>query len=101
MRERKIFYGWWLTVVAGIVMAITSVPVFHANAVWVVAIQSTFPEWSRFQLSLALTMDEASKGGLFGVAGLVGTGLTASVLRRMVMIGLLAFPPPSYSCLHS
>jgi len=87
LRERKIFYGWWLTVVAGMVMAITSVPVFHANAVWVVAIQSTFPEWSRFQLSLALTMTRV-EGGLFGV--LEGYLADRFGARRMVMIGLLA-----------
>ncbi len=68
-------------------MALTSVPVFHANAVWVVAIQSTFPEWSRFQLSLALTMTRV-EGGLFGV--LEGYLADRFGARRMVMIGLLA-----------
>ena len=87
MRPRGIFYGWWLTAVAGLVMALTSVPVFHANAVWVVAIQSTFPEWSRFQLSLALTMTRV-EGGLFGV--LEGYLADRFGARRMVMIGLLA-----------
>jgi MFS family permease len=87
MRTRGIFYGWWLTAVAGLVMALTSVPVFHANAVWVVAIQSTFPEWSRFQLSLALTMTRV-EGGLFGV--LEGYLADRFGARRMVMIGLLA-----------
>ena len=67
-------------------MAFTSVPVFHANAVWVVAIQSTFPEWSRFQLSLALTMTRV-EGGLFGV--LEGYLADRFGARRMVMIGLL------------
>ena len=87
MRRPNIFYGWWLTAVAGLVMALTSVPVFHANAVWVVAIQSTFPEWSRFQLSLALTMTRV-EGGLFGV--LEGYLADRFGARRMVMIGLLA-----------
>lgn len=87
MRPRGVFYGWWLTAVAGIVMALTSVPVFHANTVWGVAIQSTFPEWSRFQLSLALTMTRV-EGGLFGV--LEGYLADRFGARRMVMIGLLA-----------
>ena len=87
MRPRRIFYGWWLTAVAGLVMALTSVPVFHANAVWVVAISSTFPEWSRFQLSLALTMTRV-EGGLFGV--LEGYLADRFGARRMVMVGLLA-----------
>ncbi len=87
MNSRRVYYGWWLTAVAGLVMALTSVPVFHANAVWVVAIQSTFPEWSRFQLSLALTMTRV-EGGLFGV--LEGYLADRFGARRMVMIGLLA-----------
>ena len=87
MRPRGVFYGWWLTAIAGAVMALTSVPVFHANTVWVVAISSTFPEWSRFQLSLALTMTRV-EGGLFGV--LEGYLADRFGARRMVMIGLLA-----------
>ena len=87
MRPRGIFYGWWLTLVAGIVMALTSVPVFHANTVWVVAIESAFPHWSRFQLSLALTMTRV-EGGLFGV--LEGYLADRFGARRMVMVGLLA-----------
>lgn len=81
------YYGWWLTAIGGLVMALTSVPVFHANAVWVVAIQTTFPEWTRGQLSLALTMTRV-EGGLFGVVeGYLADRFGA---RRMVMVGLLA-----------
>ena len=87
MRPRRVFYGWWLTVIAGVVMAITSVPVFHANTVWVVAIESAFPHWSRFQLGLALTMTRV-EGGLFGV--LEGYLADRFGARRMVMVGLLA-----------
>ena len=87
MKPRRIFYGWWLTVIAGIVMALTSVPVFHANTVWVVAIESAFPHWSRFQLGLALTMTRV-EGGLFGV--LEGYLADKFGARRMVMVGLLA-----------
>ena len=87
MKPRQVFYGWWLTVIAGIVMALTSVPVFHANTVWVVAIESAFPHWSRFQLGLALTMTRV-EGGLFGVVeGYLADRFGA---RRMVMVGLLA-----------
>ena len=68
-------------------MAITSVPVFHANTVWVVAIESAFPNWSRFQLGLALTMTRV-EGGLFGV--LEGYLADRFGARRMVMVGLLA-----------
>ena len=87
MRPRGVFYGWWLTAIAGIVMALTSVPVFHANTVWVVAIESAFPHWSRFQLGLALTMTRV-EGGLFGV--LEGYLADRFGARRMVMVGLLA-----------
>ena len=83
----RIYYGWWLTAISGLVMALTSVPVFHANAVWVVAIQTTFPEWTRGQLSLALTMTRV-EGGLFGIVeGYLADRFGA---RRMVMVGLLA-----------
>ena len=87
MRSSRVFYGWWLTIIAGVVMALTSVPVFHANTVWVVAIESAFPHWSRFQLSLALTMTRV-EGGLFGV--LEGYLADRFGARRMVMVGLLA-----------
>ena len=87
MRPRGVFYGWWLTAIAGLVMALTSVPVFHANTVWVVAIESAFPQWSRFQLGLALTMTRV-EGGLFGV--LEGYLADRFGARRMVMVGLLA-----------
>lgn len=87
MTPPRIFYGWWLTVIAGLVMALTSVPVFHANTVWVVAIESAFPHWSRFQLGLALTMTRV-EGGLFGV--LEGYLADRFGARRMVMVGLLA-----------
>ena len=87
MRPPRIFYGWWLTVIAGLVMALTSVPVFHANTVWVVAIESAFPHWSRFQLGLALTMTRVEVG-LFGV--LEGYLADRFGARRMVMVGLLA-----------
>ena len=87
MTRPKIFYGWWLTAIAGLVMALTSVPVFHANTVWVVAIESAFPQWSRFQLGLALTMTRV-EGGLFGV--LEGYLADQFGARRMVMVGLLA-----------
>lgn len=87
MRPRGVFYGWWLTAIAGLVMALTSVPVFHANTVWVVAIESAFPHWSRFQLGLALTMTRV-EGGLFGV--LEGYLADRFGARRMVMVGLLA-----------
>ena len=87
MRPRGVFYGWWLTGIAGLVMALTSVPVFHANTVWVVAIESAFPHWSRFQLGLALTMTRV-EGGLFGV--LEGYLADRFGARRMVMVGLLA-----------
>ncbi len=86
MKPRGIFYGWWLTVISGLVMALTSVPVFHANTVWVVAIESAFPQWSRFQLGLALTMTRV-EGGLFGV--LEGYLADRFGARRMVMVGLL------------
>ncbi len=84
MRQRRVFYGWWLSGISGLVMVISAVPVFHGMAVWAVALESHFG-WSRTQLGLALTFTRA-EGALFGplegyLADKLGT-------RKMVLIGL-------------
>ena len=58
--NRRIFYGWWLVLVSGIVMVIATVPLFHAMTVWAVALERHFG-WSRAQLGLA-SPSPASKG---------------------------------------
>ena len=72
-------------VITGIVMVIATVPLFHAMAVWAIALERHFG-WSRAQLGLALTLTRVESGLIGPLEGYlvdrVGT-------RRMVLIGLL------------
>ncbi len=84
-RARGVFYGWWLVVLSGFTMTIATVPLYHAMAVWSVALEAQFG-WSRGQLGLALTFTRI-EGGLMGpIEGYLTDRLGA---RRMVFIGLL------------
>ena len=85
MRPRSIFYGWWLSGLAGMVMVISAVPVFHGMAVWSVALRDHFG-WSATQLGAALSLTRA-EGALMGpIEGYLADKLGT---RRMVLIGLL------------
>ena len=72
-------------VITGLVMVIATVPLFHAMAVWAVALEVHFG-WSRAQLGLALTLTRVESGLIGPLEGYlvdkVGT-------RRMVLVGLL------------
>ena len=72
-------------VITGLVMVIATVPLFHAMAVWAVALELHFG-WTRAQLGLALTLTRVESGIIGPIEGYlvdrVGT-------RRMVLIGLL------------
>ena len=84
-RMRGVFYGWWLVVLSGLTMTVATVPLYHAMAIWSVALESHFG-WSRGQLGLALTFTRI-EGGLMGpLEGYLTDRLGA---RRMVLIGLL------------
>ena len=83
-RVRKIYYGWWLVGLTGFIMTLATVPLYHAMAVWSVALESQFG-WSRTQLGFALTFTRI-EGGLMGpVEGYLTDRLGT---RRMVLIGL-------------
>ena len=72
-------------VISGFTMTIATVPLYHAMAVWSVALESHFG-WSRGQLGLALTFTRI-EGGLMGpIEGYMTDRLGA---RRMVLMGLL------------
>ena len=81
----RIFYGWWLVIITGLVMIIATVPLFHAMAVWAPALERQFG-WTRAQLGLALTLTRVESGLIGPIEGYlvdrVGT-------RRMVLIGLV------------
>lgn len=81
---RTIFYGWWLVGLSGLTMVIATVPLFHAMAVWAVALEREFG-WSRTQLGFALTFTRI-EGGLLGP--LEGYLTDRAGTRRMVFFGL-------------
>jgi len=79
------FYGWWMVVVGGFIMVITSVPIFQATAVWAVALEFQFG-WSRTQLGLALSFTRV-EGSITGpIAGYLVDRMGT---RFMVFTGLM------------
>ena len=85
MRPRSVFYGWWLSGLAGLVMVISAVPVFHGMAVWAPVLRDHFG-WSATQIGAALSLTRA-EGALMGpIEGYLADKLGT---RRMVLIGLL------------
>ncbi len=85
MRPRGIFYGWWLSGLAGLIMVASAVPVFHGMAVWSPVLKAQFG-WSATQLGVALSLTRA-EGALFGPL----EGYTADRFgaRVMVTVGLV------------
>ncbi len=84
-RVRGVFYGWWLVPLTGIIKVLTSAPLFHAMAIWTVALESHFG-WSRTQLSMAFALTRV-EGGIMGpIEGYLTDRLGT---RRMVFLGLL------------
>ena len=84
-RIRGVFYGWWLVGLSGLVVSISSIPLFHALSIWSVVLERHFG-WTRTQLSLAFVFTRA-EGGLMGP--LEGHLTSRFGARRMVLVGLL------------
>jgi sugar phosphate permease len=82
MRQPRIFYGWWLSGLAGMVMVISAVPVFHGMAVWSVALRDHYG-WSATQLGVALSLTRA-EGAMFGPI----EGWTADKFGTRIMTGV-------------
>ncbi len=79
----RIFYGWWMLALAGMVIVVTTVPFQDALVVWAVALEQQF-DWSRIELSLGLTLSR-----LIGLAApAVGYLSDRFGPRRMVLIGI-------------
>ena len=79
--NRRLFYGWWLVIITGLVMVIATVPLFHATAVWAVALERHFG-WTYAQLGLAFTLTRVGSGL---IAPLVGY-LSDRFGPRMIML---------------
>ena len=82
MRPPRVFYGWWLSGLAGLVMVISAVPVFHGMAVWSVALRAHYG-WSATQLGVALSLTRA-EGAMFGPL----EGYTADKFGTRIMTGV-------------
>ena len=84
-KPSNVFYGWWLVGVSGLVMTLASVPLYHAMAIWAVALESSFG-WSRTQIGFALTFTRIEGGFMGPLEGYLTDKLGP---RRMILIGLL------------
>ncbi len=83
--RRRFFYGWWLVLIAGLVMVIATAPLFDAMSVWAFELQAVFG-WSTAQLALALTLGRVISGLVGPLAGF----LVDSVgVRKLVISGFL------------
>ena len=71
--------------ITGLIMVIATVPLFHAMAVWSVALDRQFG-WPKFQLGLALTLTRVESGLIGPLEGYLTDKIGS---RRMVLIGLL------------
>jgi nitrate/nitrite transporter NarK len=68
----KIFYGWWIVLVAGIALSVHSVPIMSFTlGVFLKSLSQEF-SWSRTQISLAVTL------------GVLGVTLAAPFLGWLV-----------------
>ena len=84
-KSRRIFYGWWLSGIAALVMVIGTVPLFQGMTAWFVVLEQAFG-WNRTQLSLAFSLTRV-EGSIMGpISGFLIDKLGA---RRMVLVGLL------------
>jgi MFS-type transporter involved in bile tolerance (Atg22 family) len=84
-RGRGIFYGWWLSGVAALVMIIGTVPLFQGMTAWFIVLEQSFG-WSRAQLSIAFSLTRV-EGSIMGpISGFLIDKLGP---RKMVLIGLL------------
>ena len=84
-RRPKIYYGWYIVVITGVVMTLATVPMFHAMTLWAVALENQFG-WKRGALSMALTLTRV-EGGLMGpIEGYLTDKLGG---RKMVFIGFI------------
>ena len=82
---RGIYYGWWMSGLAALILALSSVPLFGGMSVWNPVLRGKFG-WTPAQLQWAFAFTRI-EGGLMGP--LEGMLIERLGSRRMVLIGLL------------
>ena len=55
--NKKIYYGWWISITALVVNAILSAPSFGAAGLWIDAFENEFG-WTRTQLAIAFSLGQ-------------------------------------------
>ena len=83
-RVRGIYYGWWMSGIAAICMALGSVPLFQSMPVWNPVLRGHFG-WTPDQMQWAFALTKI-EGGLLGP--LEGFLVDRLGPRRMLQIGL-------------
>ncbi len=105
-RRPRIFYGWWLVLLAGLVLVVATVPLYHAMPVWVLALERHFG-WTRTELSIGLTFTRVLwlatpvvgyLSDRFGPRPLVLTGLCILTIGT-VLFGLTPNLPGYYAAI--
>ncbi len=84
-RVRGVFYGWWMSVLAAVILGLSIVPLFQGMAIWNPVMRGRFG-WTPDQLTWAFAFTRIEGGILGPLEGYLVQRLGS---RRMVLIGLL------------
>ena len=84
LRVKGMFFGWYMTGLGALLMALASAPIWHGLPVWSPVLRNAF-DWTTVQMSWAFAVTRV-EGGLLGpLEGLLVQRLGT---RRVVFIGL-------------
>src|SRR5262245_52173831 len=84
----KIFYGWWIVLVAGIALSVHHAPIMgFTSGVFLKSLSQEF-SWSRTQISLAFTLGAL---GITLAAPFLGRLVDRFDARRVILPATLAF----------
>ena len=82
---RPIFYGWWLALLALLVNALMTTPVWGGVGIWLSALEMEFG-WSRTQMALAFSLGQL-EGSVAGP--IVGFLVDRMGSKRIILAGTL------------